>query len=388
MNGALHGIKIIEVSQVLAAPFCGYQFALLGADVIKVEIPDLPDCARGRGPLSTLNDKGVGLTYQVQASNKKSLALDIRTERGREALLHIVKDADVFIENYATGTLQNLGLGYDDIKTHNPKIIYCAMTGYGDEGPKASKGAYDNTIQAASGTVAQCNGVKPGLSFVDYAAGYSAAFAIAAALLQRQRTGEGCYISASMLEVALSLMAPEAAAKQVAPDAPKRFEAGLQTYETAEGTLVLGAFKPSQYRKLGTCFKDLGYDIPLLADIQTWEDVWMHSDTMRSEMSEVLMQKSAATWQKHFELSDIPAERVATLEEAVSTNQTLARGYFKPSPIDADITLPLAAYHMSQGGPELTIAPPVLGQHSRNILESAGLSPAEIDRLFAEGVVV
>ena len=356
--------------------------------MIKVEIPDLPDCARGRGPLSTLNAKGVGLTYQVQASNKKSLALDIRTERGREALLHIVKDADVFIENYATGTLQNLGLGYDDIKTHNPKIIYCAMTGYGDEGPKASKGAYDNTIQAASGTVAQCSGVKPGLSFVDYAAGYSAAFAIAAALLQYQRTGEGCYISASMLEVALSLMAPEAAAKQVAPDAPERFEAGLQTYKTAEGTLILGAFKPSQYRKLGTCFKDLGYDITLLADIQTWEDVWMHSDTMRSEMSEVLMQKSAATWQKHFELSDIPAERVATLEEAVSTNQTLARGYFKPSPIDADISLPLAAYHMTQGGPELTTAPPVLGQHSRNILESAGLSPAEIDRLFAEGVVV
>ena len=114
----------------------------------------------------------------------------------------------------------------------------------------------------------------------------------------------------------------------------------------------------------------------------------MHSDTMRSEMSEVLMQKSAATWQKHFELSDIPAERVATLEEAVSANQTLARGYFKPSPIDADITLPLAAYHMSQGGPELTIAPPVLGQNSRSILESAGLSTAEIDRLFAEGVVV
>ena len=115
MNGALHGIKIIEVSQVLAAPFCGYQFALLGADVIKVEIPDFPDCARGRGPLSTLNDKGIGLTYQVQASNKKSLALDIRTEQGCDALLHIVKDADVFIENYATGTLQNLGLGYNDI---------------------------------------------------------------------------------------------------------------------------------------------------------------------------------------------------------------------------------------------------------------------------------
>ena len=114
----------------------------------------------------------------------------------------------------------------------------------------------------------------------------------------------------------------------------------------------------------------------------------MHSDTVRSEMSEVLKQKSASAWQKHFELSDIPAERVATLEEAVSMTQLSARGYFKTSPVDADITLPLTAYHMSQGGPELTVAPPVLGQHSRNILQSAGLSAAEIDRLFAEGVVV
>ena len=114
----------------------------------------------------------------------------------------------------------------------------------------------------------------------------------------------------------------------------------------------------------------------------------MHSDTMRSEMSEALMQKSATAWQKHFELSDIPAERVATLEEAVSMTQISARGYFKTSPVDADITLPLAAYHMSQGGPELTVAPPMLGQHSRKILENAGLSTAEIDRLFEEGVVV
>ena len=97
-------------------------------------------------------------------------------------MINLLNDADVFIENYSTGTLQDLGLGYDDIKNHNPKIIYCAMTGYGDDGPKAFKGAYDNTIQAASGTVAQCSGAKPGVSFVDYAAGYSAAFAIAAAL--------------------------------------------------------------------------------------------------------------------------------------------------------------------------------------------------------------
>ena len=126
LNGALHSIKIIEVSQVLAAPFCGYQFALLGADVIKVEIPDLPDCTRGRGPLSTLNDKGVGLTYQVQASNKKSLALDIRTERGREALLHIVKDADVFIET-CNRHIANPWIGlrrYQDLQSQNNLLCH------------------------------------------------------------------------------------------------------------------------------------------------------------------------------------------------------------------------------------------------------------------------
>ena len=127
LPGPLSGVRVLEATTTWAGPMCGAVLADFGADVIKVEIPDLPDCARGRGPLSTLNDKGVGLTYQVQASNKKSLALDIRTERGREALLHIVKDADVFIENYATGTLQNLGLGYDDIKTHNAKIIYLSL---------------------------------------------------------------------------------------------------------------------------------------------------------------------------------------------------------------------------------------------------------------------
>ena len=331
MDGALYGIRIIEVSQVLAAPFCGYQFALLGADVIKVEIPDAPDCARGRGPLPDLNEKGTGLTYQVQGGNKKSLALDIRTGAGRAALLKLVAEADVFIENYTTGTLQELGLGYDDLRKHNPAIVYCSMTGYGDHGPKSGKGAYDNTIQAASGTIAQSGGLKPGVSFVDYAAGYSAAFAIAAALLQRARTGEGCYISASMLEVALSLMAPEAAAKQAAPDAPKTKEAGISAYETADGTLVLGAFKPTQYRKLGACLTELGHDVPGLAEIGTWEDVRENSETIRVALQEIFIRQSAADWQARLESWDIPAERVAALEAAVADPQVAARGYFAAS---------------------------------------------------------
>ena len=172
---------MIEVSQVLAAPFCGYQFSLLGAEVIKVEMPEAPDCARNRGPIAELNKKGLGLTYQVQGGNKKSLAIDLRTDAGRETLLRLVESADVFLENYSTGVMEELGF-YDELRVCNPGIVYCSMTGYGDMGPKSLK-AYDNTIQAASGIISQSDGNKPGLSLL-IAAGYSAAFAISAALLQ------------------------------------------------------------------------------------------------------------------------------------------------------------------------------------------------------------
>lgn len=386
MMGALTGIRVIELSQVLAAPFCGYQFALLGAEVIKVELPDRPDCARGRGPLPDLNTKGMGLTYQVQGGNKKSLALDIRTAPGRAALLKLVESADVFLENYSTGALDAQGLGYDVLRQCNPRIVYCSVTGYGDQGPKAFKGAYDNTIQAASGAIGQSGGHKPGVSFVDYAAGYSAAFAISAALLQRERTGRGCHISASMLEVALSLMAPEAAAKQVAPEAAKRKEAGVSAYDTADGRLMLGAFKPSQYRKLGACLAALGHEVPMLARIHDWPDAWDNSDAIRVALQDVLVRRSADEWQSLLEAADVPAERVATLDEAVQAPQLVERGYFAPSPANPSITLPLAGFRITEGGAELHSAPPELGQDSRDVLANAGLSGAEIDALFAAGI--
>lgn len=384
---ALSGLRVIEVSQVLAAPFCGYQFALLGADVIKVELPLSPDCARGRGPLPTLNAAGIGLTYQVQGGNKKSLALDFRVAPGRAALLKLVETADVFLENYSTGVLDGFGLGYDDLRKCNPRIVHCSMTGYGDTGPRAAKGAYDNTIQAASGAIAQCDGQKPGVSFVDYAAGYSAAFAISAALLQRERTGEGCHISASMLEVALSLMAPEAAAKQ-APEAKSKVrEAGISMFDTGDGRLMLGAFKPTQYRKLGACLAALGHDIPLLAGICDWTDVETHSAAIRTAIELVFRERTAEEWQAILDAADIPAEKILPLEEAVASPQIAVRGYFVPSPADPSISLPLAAYRMSLGGPMLTSAPPKLGHDNGQILEGLGYGPEAVAALRNAGVV-
>ena len=388
MQGALQGIKVIEVSQVLAAPFCGYLFSLLGAEVIKVELPDAPDCARHRGPIPELNKIGLGLTYQVQGANKKSLAIDLRTSPGREALLRLVETADVFLENYATGVMEELGLGYDILRVCNPGIVYCSMTGYGDKGPKASKGAYDNTIQAASGIISQSGGTKPGLSLVDYAAGYSAAFAISAALLQKDRTGKGCYISASMLEVALSLMSPEVAAKQCLALNEKPKEAGISSFDTSDGILMLGAFKPSQYRKLSQCLIEEGFDIPLIANIADWEDVWLNSKDIHKELENVFIRKSTREWQKLLDKWDVPAEPIMSLEEAIKDEQIKARGYYAVASENSDISLPSASFQMSKGGPVINRSPPALGQDSREVLKTAGLNENEIDWLFLKRVVV
>ncbi|MGJ8584028.1 MAG: CaiB/BaiF CoA transferase family protein [Marinosulfonomonas sp.] len=387
MNGALKSLRILDATHVLAGPFCTYQLALMGADVIKIESPTSPDCARGRGPDPKANALGLGLNYQVQGGNKRALALDLATTPGRDVFLKLAKTADVFVENYTTGALNGLGLSYDDVKSVNPGIIYCSITGFGDTGPAAQTGAYDNVIQAASGTIAQCGGQKPGVSFIDYATGYSAAFAIMAAIQQRHETGLGCQISVSMLEVAMQMMAPEVAAAQHPVKAQRNKEPGISSYETREGVLMLGAFRPEQYRRLSELLTQLGQAIPPLADIQSWQDVWSIDDATRRSLEKVFAGKTADEWVDILHEADIPAERVQTLEEAVKNEQLAARGYFTRSPTDPQVSLPLTAFRFSQGGPKLTSPAPRPGQHSAELLHELGLSADDISALEREGVI-
>lgn len=387
MNGALNGIRVLDLTHVLAGPFCTYQLALLGADVTKIERPGAPDCARGRGPDDAGNAAGLGLNYQVQGGNKKSFAVDLSIPDGAAILRKLIDQADVLVENYATGALAKLGLDYDSLKAGKPDLIYCSITGYGDTGTQATHGAYDNVIQAASGTIAQCGGIKPGVSFVDYATGYAAAFAVTSALVQRGRTGHGTHISVSMLEVAMQMMAPEVAAAQFG-DAPKRGkEAGIASYETAEGQLMLGAFQPDQYRKLGVLLQGLGHSIDALCTIQSWPDVWAITDDTKSVLRAVFLTKSANDWVALLRDVDLPAERVKTLVEAVSLPQLAARGYFQPNPDAPDTMLPMAAFRMSEGGASLRTAPPRHGADSRVVMTEIGLSRDQIDDLYARGIV-
>ncbi len=384
---ALKNIKVLDVTHVLAGPFCTYQLALLGADVLKIESPTEPDSARGRGPDDAANAAGLGLNYQVQGGNKRALAVDLSAPEGRDVILKLVRNADVLVENYSTGALGRLGLDYDTLSEINPALVQCSLSGYGDTGPDAETGAYDNVIQAVSGTIAQCGGKKPGVSFIDYSAGYSAAFAVISALLQRVQTGRGCHISVSMLEVAMQMMAPEVATVQY-PNATQRSqEVGIASYQTSDGVLTLGTFRPQQYRKLSVVLTELGHAVLALENIYDWPDVWAITQETKMQLQQVFQMQTSAFWVQHLRAADLPAEPVKTLAEAVQSAQLKARAYFQPNPSDAKATLPLTAFRMSEGGPILSSSPPKHGQHSVDILREVGLNEGQIETLLQKGVI-
>lgn len=389
MTKPYHNIKVLDLTHVLAGPFCTYQFALLGADVIKIEPPDNPDCARGRGPDPAQNAALRGLNYQVQASNKRAMTLDLKKTSGQSILKEMVKSADILVENFRTGALDALGLGYDDLSQINPKIIYCSLTGYGIGGPRAGENAYDNTIQATSGIIEQSGGHKPGVSFVDYAAGYNAAFAISSALHQRHITGKGTYISSSMFEVAMTMMAPEAAAAAYPIKANREKEAGISAYETADGILMIGAFTVDQNRRMFELFEEneINFD-PSLKEPANWEELWALSKDLKVVLSEILKEKTADEWHELFISHQLPASRQKTLSEAVSDPQL--EPYFSTVEKGAGDTyapkLPTAAYHF-ENGPEITLPAPGFGEHTDEILKEYGRTKDEIDTLRKEGVI-
>ena len=188
------GIRVIDMTHVFAGPFCTYQLAVLGADVIKVEPPGDPDMTREEGVVPELNARGMGTAYLAQNGGKRAIAVDIKTAEGIEILKKLAASADVLVENYKGGTLEALGLGYDALAAINPQLIYCSMTGFGRTGPKGSDRGYDVVIQAFSGVMA-ANGeanappVRVGPPMVDYGTGAQAALAVSSALFQRSRGG-------------------------------------------------------------------------------------------------------------------------------------------------------------------------------------------------------
>jgi crotonobetainyl-CoA:carnitine CoA-transferase CaiB-like acyl-CoA transferase len=390
------GIKIIDITHVLAGPFAAYQMALLGADVIKVEHPTDYDQSRDSGGDRALNKQQMGTGFLTQGSNKRAITLNLKHEKGREILKKLVRDADVLVENYRSGAFRALGLGWDDLSPLNPRLIYCSMTAFGQEGPRGVQTAYDQLIQATSGMMAmtgtpEVNPIKTGAPVIDYATGTMCAFAISAALFQRERTGRGQYIDSAMLDVSLMLMGSHITSylrtgKEPKPKGNQMDRASSQLYEAKDAPLMIAAGNRGQHERL---FRAVGRpDIAAQSSHDEREELY---DKQTEELQKIIAQRTADEWEQHLQSSHVPAGRVRRLSESLEDPQLKARKVLhrheKIEGVEGPVTVPLAAFKFAHGGPSIETPPPRLGQHTDEVLESLGYSGADIAALRAEGAI-
>jgi crotonobetainyl-CoA:carnitine CoA-transferase CaiB-like acyl-CoA transferase len=390
------GIKIIDITHVLAGPFAAYQMALLGADVIKVEHPTDYDQSRDTGGDRALNKQQMGTGFLTQGSNKRAITLNLKHEKGREILKKLARDADVLVENYRSGAFRALGLGWDDLSPLNPRLIYCSMTAFGQEGPRGVQTAYDQLIQATSGMMAmtgtpEVNPIKTGAPVIDYATGTMCAFAISAALFQRERTGRGQYIDSAMLDVSLMLMGSHITSylrsgNEPKPKGNRMDRASSQLYEAKDAPLMIAAGNRGQHERL---FRAVGR--PDIAAQSTHDEREELYDKQTEELQKIIAQRTADEWEQHLQGSHVPAGRVRRLSESLEDPQLKARNVLhrheKIEGIEGPVTVPLAAFKFAHGGPSIETPPPRLGQHTDEVLASLGYSKADIAALRAEGAI-
>ncbi len=363
---------MIDITHVLAGPFAAYQLAVLGADVIKVEHPGDPDQSRGTGTDRALNRAQMGTGFLTQASNKRSITADLKTEPGREIICRLVRTADVLVENYRPGAFEALGLGYDAMAAINPKLIYASFSAFGQGGPRRTQTAYDHVIQATSGIMAMTgtedvHPIKFGSPAIDYATGTMGAFALAAALFQRERTGLGQRIDMAMLDVAMILMSSHLTGylrngRHPKPHGNRQPHATNSAYQTKDGMVMLGASNLRQQRRLWTVLER-----PDMIK-QTNEAREHHRANEETVLTEIMLGRGAAEWEAYLQARHIPAARVRTMGEAVADPQIASRGVLHQHAgapgIEGGFGVPLAAFSFAHGGPRIHTPPPTLGQHT------------------------
>jgi len=390
------GIRILDITHVLAGPFAAYQLALHGADVIKIEPPDDPDQSRDSGPDIAGNQALMGSYFVTQGANKRAITLDLKQPEGQAILKRMVKDADVLVENFRPGAFEKLGLGWAALSAINPRLIYCSISAFGQDGPRGIQTAYDHVIQATSGIMAatgtpEVNPIKFGAPAIDYATGTMGAFALATALFQRERTGRGQRIDLAMLDVALMMQASHVAAylrtgKGAKPSGNKHVHATNSAYQTQDGMVMLGASNLRQQKRLWAA---LGRP-----EMAKTDNPARTADRDREEavLTEIMLTRTADAWEVYLQSKHVPAARVRTLEEALADPHIASRHVVHRFPdgapgLPGPFGVPVAAFKLAHGGARVDSPPPPMGAHTDAVLAELGYAPGEIAKLRAAKVI-
>ncbi|WP_433383430.1 CaiB/BaiF CoA transferase family protein [Actinoplanes sp. CA-142083] len=369
----LSGVRVLDLTNVLAGPYCSYHLMLLGAEVVKIEVPGVGDLARRLGPDPALNRDGMGSSFLAQNAGKKSVELNLKESADRETFEQLASSADVLLENFRAGVLARLGYGWDRLRELNPGLVYCAISGFGQDGPLSQGPAYDQVVQGLSGMMSitgtpETAPLRVGFPVCDTVGGLSAALAIVAALHGRQRDGEGRFLDVSMLETSISAMGwpvsnylvcgvpPEPMGDQNATAAPSG------TFEAADGPLNISANRQEQFVTLcGLLDRADLLDDPRFAEREARKE---HRAELNRELNKSLGSRTAAEWEAMLSAAGVPAARILTVPEAIDLPQLDERGFLTPLG-DFRVT---GSGVLVDGEPLRPPAPPpTLGQHNDEV---------------------
>ncbi|QFR34211.1 CaiB/BaiF CoA-transferase family protein [Ancylobacter sp. TS-1] len=400
---ALTGVRVLDLSRVLAGPWATQTLGDLGAEVIKIEKPGAGDDTRGWGPPwlkdSEGRDTGESAYFLTANRNKRSVTIDMATPEGQGLIRRLAATSDVLVENFKVGGLERYGLDYASLSALNPRLVYCSITGFGQDGPEAGRAGYDFMIQGMSGLMSVTGSPdsepqKIGVALVDVLTGLNAAIAVLAALEQRHRTGRGQHIDLALFDVAMASLANQALNFLVGGTAPRRLGNAhpnivpYQAFGTADGHLILAVGNDAQFAR----FCRLADLAELAADprYSTNRQRVANRQTLLPLIEAALKRQTTAEWLAMLDAAGIPAGPINTIAQAFAEPQAMARGLAMALPHASGgaapgVRSPLRLSDSPVGAP---LAPPVLGQHTDEVLEERlGLGGDERAALRAAGVI-
>lgn len=396
----LEGVRVLDLTNVLSGPYATYQMAMLGAEVIKVENPREGDLARKLGASTELNAEMLGTSFLAQNAGKKSVTVDLKHPEGKALFRKLLETADVLVENFRPKVMERLGFGYEAVRKINPRLVYCAISGFGQDGPLSGNPAYDQIVQGLSGVMsvtgdAQSAPLRVGYPLCDTLGGMAAAFAVVSALYRRHASGEGAFIDLSMLDATISAMGWAVsnyliAGVEAKPIGNQNMTAAPSgAFRCADAQINIAANKQEQFERLCRIIgrPEIASD-PRFAEREARK---ANREALNAIVEEGLQSRTAAEWEAALNAEGIPAGQILTVPQILAHPQIAARNLVQELPMEnagiTSVKVVRAGYTLADSQPGARSAPPLLGADNAAIFGDLGLTPEEIARLGDSGAI-